>query len=132
MTFKKGKSGNPRGRPKGIKDRRVQHREYLEAHAKDLMKIAVEKALEGDSAALRLCLERITPAIESRDEPVILGELKGSLTEQGSQIMAAMVSGDVSPGEGTSMLQALSSVAKITESDELEQRIRVLEARAGK
>ncbi len=132
MTFKKGKSGNPRGRPKGIKDRRVLHREFLESHAKDLMKKAVEMALEGDNTALRLCLERVVPAIKSRDEPIELGELKGSLTEQGTQIMEAMANGKVSPGEATSMLQALSSVARVTELDELEQRIKALEARAGK
>ncbi len=129
MTFKKGKSGNPKGRPKGIKDRRVMHREFLESHAKNLMKKAVEMALEGDGAALRLCLERVVPAIKARDEPVEIGELKGSLTEQGTQIMVAMASGKVSPGEATNMLQALSSVARVTEVDELDQRVKALEER---
>jgi len=131
VTFKKGKSGNPKGRPKGIKDRRVVHREFLESHAKDLMQKAVDLALEGDGTALRLCLERVVPAIKSRDEPVDIGGLEGSLTEQATQIMAAMASGELSPEEARSMLQALSSVARVTELDELDQRIKVLEARAG-
>ena len=65
MSFKKGQSGNPSGRPKGVKDKRTELRELLEPHAEALVKKAVDLALMGDTSALRLCLERIIPAVKS-------------------------------------------------------------------
>ncbi len=130
--FKKGQSGNPKGRPKGIKDRRVKYRELLEPHASELVKKAVELALAGDTTSLRLCLERIVPSIKSQDEPVKLGELEGTLPEQGAAIVAAMGAGQVSPSEAAVMLQALAAQARIVEVDDLEKRVTVLEDKNGR
>jgi hypothetical protein len=41
----------------------------LDGEAKAIARKAVEKALEGDMAALRLCLERLLPP--RRDRPVV-------------------------------------------------------------
>ncbi len=125
--FKKGQSGNRAGRPKGIKDRRVKYRELLEHHAPALVDKAVELALGGDTAALRLCLERVIPTIKAKDEPVMLGSLKGTLTEQGQAIIQAMGKGTLAPTEAATMLQALAAQARITELEVLEQRLRTLE-----
>lgn len=130
--FKKGQSGNPRGRPKGIKDRRVKYRELLEPHASELVKKAVELALAGDTTSLRLCLERIVPSIKSQDEPVVLGKLEGTLPEQGSAIVAAMGAGQISPSEAAIMLQALAAQARIVEIDDLEKRVTTLEDKGGR
>ncbi|MCU7807824.1 MAG: hypothetical protein KZQ73_08165, partial [Candidatus Thiodiazotropha sp. (ex Semelilucina semeliformis)] len=68
MTFKKGKSGNPKGRPKGVADRRTLFRKHIESKAEDLIKKVVEMALDGDVRAMKLCLERITPPMRPKDE----------------------------------------------------------------
>ncbi len=125
--FKKGQSGNRAGRPKGIKDRRVKYRELLEPHAKVLVKKAVQLALDGDTTALRLCLDRIIPTIRAKDEPIAVGSLKGTLTEQGQAIIQAMGSGSLVPSEATTVLHALAAQARITELEVLEQRLRTLE-----
>lgn len=125
--FEKGKSGNPKGRPKGVQDRRVALRGLLEPHAKDLVQKAVELAKEGDTAAMRLCLERLIPPIKAKSEPTILEGLGGSLTSQGQAIIAAMGKGEISPDQTASMLQALAAQARISEIDELEKRISRLE-----
>ncbi len=125
--FKKGQSGNRAGRPKCIKDRRVKFRELLEPHAKVLVKKAVQLALEGDTTALRLCLDRIIPTIKTKDEPIKLDCLTGTLTEQGQVIIQAMGSGSLVPSEAAAMLQALAAQARIKELDVLEQRLRTLE-----
>lgn len=130
MVFKKGQSGNPGGRPKGIKDRRTVFREHLESHSKDLIKKAVELALAGDVRAMKLCLERIAPAVKPRDEPVEIGMLRGSLTKQGQRIIKAMGLGELSPSEAASMLSALASQTRLVEADELEKRITALEAKS--
>jgi hypothetical protein len=44
MVFKRGRSGNPNGRPKGIVDRRTALRELLAPHAQALIEKTVELA----------------------------------------------------------------------------------------
>ena len=79
--FRRGESGNKNGRPKGIVDSRVRLRELFMPHAEDLIKKAVEMALEGDTAAMRLCFDRSIPPIRSESEIVSVGELSSSLAE---------------------------------------------------
>jgi len=59
--FKKGQSGNPNGRPKGIRNKATMAaQELLDGEAEALTRKAIEKAMEGDMTALKLCLERIS------------------------------------------------------------------------
>src|SRR5690348_14063439 len=65
--FRKGRSGNPAGRPPGSRNRATVAAEaLLEGEAQALTRKAIELALEGDTTALRLCLERIVPQRKSR------------------------------------------------------------------
>lgn len=59
MTFQSGKSGNPNGRPKGALNKRTQLAKLLESHATELINKTIELALNGDSAMLRVCIERL-------------------------------------------------------------------------
>jgi hypothetical protein len=125
--YRKGESGNPKGRPPGIKDKRTQYRKLLEPHVEELVAKAVELALDGDTTALRLCLERITPPIKAKDETINIGKLEGTLAEQGQAIIAAVGTGTISPTEAATMLGALASQARIREGDELAKRLSELE-----
>ena len=128
MAFKKGQSGNPKGRPKGIKDRRAVYRELLEPHTQALLKKAVDLALEGDTTALRLCLERVCPPIKAVEATVAF-ELPNDtpLTDTGHAILQATAGGELSPQQAQALLSALSAQAKIIETDELMRRIEALE-----
>ena len=125
--FRKGESGNKAGRPKGIQDSRVKLREMFKPHAEELIKKAVDMALDGDTTALRLCLERFIPPIRSESETVALGELSGSLAEQGQAIISAMGGGRLAPSQAAEMLGTLASLVRIREADELDKRITALE-----
>ncbi|MFO1352336.1 MAG: DUF5681 domain-containing protein [Gammaproteobacteria bacterium] len=130
MAFKKGQSGNPDGRPQGSEDKRTVYRKLLEPHAPALMQKAVDLALEGDTTALRLCLERIAPPIRAKDEPVTLAlPVKATLTEQGQALLRAMAEGVLSPVEAGALIGALAAQARLVEVDELEKRLQALEAR---
>ena len=60
--FVKGRSGNPRGRPAGSRNKKtLAAAVLLEGESEALTRKAVELALEGDPTALRLCIERILP-----------------------------------------------------------------------
>src|SRR6516225_4114562 len=67
--FGKGRSGNPRGRPLGSRNSATLAAEaLLEGEAEKLTRKCIELAMDGDTVALKLCLERIYPA--RRDRPV--------------------------------------------------------------
>ena len=82
--FPKGQSGNPGGRPKGSRNATTLALEtLLDGQATALTQKAIDLALTGDLAALRLCLDRILPP--RKDSPVAfdLPEMK-TLNERDS------------------------------------------------
>src|SRR5690349_9638644 len=65
--FKKGNSGNPAGRPPGSRNRSSLFIEQLlDSAGEELVQKALDLASKGDTAALRLCLERICPPRKER------------------------------------------------------------------
>jgi hypothetical protein len=65
--FKKGRSGNPKGKPRGARNKATLAAEaLLDGEVEAITRKAIERAKEGDMAAIRLCLERILPAVKSR------------------------------------------------------------------
>jgi len=70
--FKPGQSGNPAGRPKGSKNKTKLLAEGLIGNsAKKIVKKVIEKALEGNEACLRMCMDRILPAQRAVDGEAI-------------------------------------------------------------
>ena len=128
--FKKGQSGNPRGRPKGIVDRRTELRKLLNPHSKDVVNKVVEKALEGDTTAMKLCMDRLIPTIRSSDQSVSIKVTEGSLTDCGDQVVSSMLDGKLTPDEAKDLLRAIKMQANIREFEDLEQRLQKLEQKA--
>ena len=129
MAFKKGESGNPDGRPKGAKDKRTQYRELFDPHADDLIQKAIDLALAGDTACLKMCIDRLVSPFRAKNATVTLDDIEGTLTEKGEKIIMSMGSGELSPSDASSMLSALAAQARIIEIEELEKRVSDLEAR---
>jgi polyhydroxyalkanoate synthesis regulator phasin len=127
MSFKKGKSGNPAGRPKGIADKRTALRALLVPHAEKLIDMAVSLALAGDTAALRICIDRLIPPIKAKDAAVAMPGLKGGLSEQGQEVLSELAAGRLTPDEASTVMQTVAAQARIVEVDELVKRVRALE-----
>jgi hypothetical protein len=72
---------NPGGRPKGARDALTKAQSILWDNAEALVRKTVDMALEGDTKALKLCIERIFPAVQA--EPT-----KNGSTYLGIQIIA--------------------------------------------
>jgi len=69
--WKPGQSGNPAGKPKGTRHKATMLAErLLDGQAEELIQQCVQKALDGDSTAMRLCIERLVPP--RKDRPVNL------------------------------------------------------------
>jgi len=126
--FKPGVSGNPAGRSKNS-GKIAKLRALLDPHAEDLVEKVKSMALEGDTTALRLCLERLVPPIKIKDEPVSVTGLDGNkgLVEQGQAVIDALASSEITPSEAATLMQTVASQARILEVDELERRITALE-----
>ena len=122
----KGQSGNPKGRNPGISDWRTKYREALETAAPEIINSIISAALQGDSTAQRICMERLIPPLKATDSSVTL-PLSGGLGEQGRVVLQSIADGELTPSEAESVFRSLSAQAKITEISELEKRIEALE-----
>lgn len=130
MQFEKGQSGNPSGRPPGIRDKRSEFRALLEPHAPALMAKAVELALNGDTTALRLCMERLVPAVKPKDDPVAMPSITGTLAADGQAVLKELSEGRMGPDEANAVMSALAAQVRIVESTEIEKRLAALEEAA--
>ena len=70
MQFIKGVSGNPAGRPKGIKDKRHRYAESIDSMIPQVLDCVYQKALAGDMTAARMLLDRTLPNKRPEQERV--------------------------------------------------------------
>ena len=81
--FKPGKSGNPRGRPRGARNRATLAAEaLLDGEAEAITRKCIDLALAGDHTALRLCLSRILPVRRDREIDLDLGHARAREQEE--------------------------------------------------
>ncbi len=125
MTFNVGQSGNPKGRPVGVVSKRIQLSKLLEPSAEKLIAKVVSMALEGNIDALRLCIERLIP--RAKDEAIKVENLRGSLAEQGREILKQVGVGVLKPTEGKLLIEAILSQCRLIETSELIARVELLE-----
>ena len=122
-------SGNA-GKPSGARHRATQAvLALLDGEAEALTRKAVDMALAGDGAALRLCLERIAPP--RRDAPVTfaLPKMKGAAdaAKAAGAVLDAVASGDLTPTEGAHVMALIETYRRTLETTELEARVAALE-----
>ena len=108
--FRKGQSGNPAGRSRGSRNKAIVAAEMLlESDAEALTRRAVERALEGDTAALRLCLDRIIPPRRERLVQLGLPPVRsvGDLGGAMAAITTAAARGAITPGEAAELARVV-------------------------
>ena len=128
--FQKGRSGNPAGRPAGLRNRAAQIAESLLAgKAEELTRKAVELALAGEPASLRLCVERLLAPCRERPIALALPPVRGPadiapLTER---IVAAVGKGGLTASEAGELSRLLEAVVHGVAAGDFERRLRALE-----
>lgn len=123
--------GNP-GRRKGSRHRvSTAVEELLEGEAEKLTRAAIEAALNGDPAALRLCIERIAPArrgklVRLSRFPVIrrAEDVPAAL----ASILRAVGAGELTAEEGSAIAAIAERFLRAVETADLATRITALEA----
>jgi len=125
-TWKPGHCGNPKGRPKGARDRRSTLRYGLLKEVPAILKTLAKAAKGGDIQSAKLILERTLPPLKSAAETLTL---PGADTpaSQGRTVLGACAQGDISPDEAATLMQAISAQARVLEVEELTQRVQALE-----
>ena len=130
-TWKKGQSGNPAGRPPG-QSVITRLRAQLEPDAPEILRAMVAAAKGGDIQAARLILERIMPAIKSSEQAIKLDLSGETLTDKGNAVLGAISAGVLAPSQGSQLIAAIGTLARVTELDDLERRIGELEKKHAK
>lgn len=118
------------GRPRGARHRTTLAIEaLLEGEHEKLTRKAIEKALEGDVVALRLCLDRVAPA--RKDAPIAFDMPKVETAEDtlaaSASVLAAVAGGDITPEEGARVMALLAAHRGIIDTANIEARLRAVE-----
>lgn len=130
-AWKPGQSGNPKGRPAGSGEV-AKLRAAIADRVPELLSKLMAQALEGDTAAARLLLERAIAPLKAAEQPQALTLPDGTLTDQGRAVLASVAAGELAPGQGAALLGAIGTLARVAEVDELAARITLLEQQHAK
>ncbi len=130
--FAPGHSGNPNGRPKGARNKAtVLAEQLLDGEAGALLRKVIDKALEGDIAALRLCLDRVLPPRRDRLVTFALPKIETAkdACAAAAAILAACADGELSPREAVELVGLVGAYVQMLETSQLEAGLAALEAK---
>ena len=119
-------SGNA-GRPKGARNKKTLAVEsLLEGQAEALTQTAISKALDGDSTALKLCMDRIAPAPKDNTVQFSLPSMVNA-SDASEAAGSAVSSGELTPIEATRVMGLIDSFRRTLELTDIENRLKALE-----
>lgn len=131
--FVKGRSGNPAGRPPGIRNKATMAAEaMLDGEAEALTRKALDLALDGDPTALRLCLDRVVAPRRERAVAFTMPAIRDAadLARAMAALAGAAASGAITPGEAAQLAQVVETYIRAVETTDMERRLRLVEATA--
>ncbi len=126
--------GNP-GRPRGSRHKAtIAIEALLEGQAEALTQKLIAAALDGDTSALRLCLDRIVPA--RKDTPVSFEVPEMRTAADASvalgAVLKAVAAGELTPGEGAQIADLIEKFRRTLETEDLEARLASMEDALGR
>jgi hypothetical protein len=128
--FKKGQSGNPKGKPKGTRNRTTLiAQNLLEGQAEALVEKMVRLALDGDLTCLRVCIERLVPPKREELIDMDLPEIgvAADIPKIFSALTARLREGGITPTEARTLIDLVEAARRLFEAAEFEKRIGALE-----
>jgi hypothetical protein len=126
-------SGNALGgKTKGSRNKVTLALEVLlDGEGEAITRKAVENTLNGDMAAIRLCMERLIPVRKDRAVPFNLPEINNA--NDGAKAMGlifrSLADGDITPNEASSVAGVIETYRKTLETAEFEGRLSALESK---
>jgi hypothetical protein len=121
--------GNP-GKPKGARHKVTQAMDaLLDGEAEALTRKAISTALGGDTVAMRLCLDRLSPARKDRPAAFALPAIESTadVVKASAAILQAVASGELTPSEAAELGKLVEAHVRAIEATELQARLERLE-----
>jgi hypothetical protein len=128
--FRKGRSGNPAGRPLGARNATTMAAEILlQGEAERLTRKCIELALVGDTVALKLCLERIYPVRKDRAVRFPLPPITSArdAADIAAAVAQAVAAGHITPSEAAEIAKVVDVYVRAYQTAELDDRSKPLE-----
>ncbi|HVC53966.1 MAG TPA: DUF5681 domain-containing protein [Stellaceae bacterium] len=128
--FAKGQSGNPAGRPVGARAAATLVAEaLLDGEAAALTRKVVERALDGDPTAMRLCFERLLAPRRERPVAIDLPPINSTADLAGAMgaIAAAAASGAITTAQAAELSQIVDTLVRAIAAGEFDRRLRQVE-----
>ena len=119
------------GRPKGARNKATLALEaLLDGEAEAVTRKAIEMALEGDTTAMRLVMDRIMPP--RKDRPVLFAlpklETPADAVKASAALVEAVASGDLTPSEADDLSRLVDRFVRAVETTDVLERLESLEA----
>ena len=133
--FQPGQSGNPAGRPKGSRNRSTLALEAIfEGKAEAITRKAIELALGGDTQAIRMCLDRLSPP--RKDRPVTFElpaiDSAADLSRATNALLQAVAAGDLTPAEAADISKSVDAHVRAIQATDLNERLLRIEQQASR
>jgi hypothetical protein len=128
--FEKGNTYGAAGRPQGSRNSAtIALQALLDGEGEAITRKAISMALEGDSTAMRLVIERLIPPTRERRVNLTLPKVTtpADTTVAIRAVLEAVASGELAPGEGQQLAALLEAQRKSIETVQLEERLTALE-----
>ena len=128
--WKKGQSGNPRGRPKGSRNKATLLAiAAMEGELADVVRVVIDAAKGGDMAAARLVVDKLVPATRERPLSIALPNVATAddCAAAQAKVLSAGAAGDLLPGEGEAIAGLIEHQRRSLETSDLIGRMHELE-----
>jgi hypothetical protein len=131
--YRPGESGNPKGKPRGVRNRATELLDKMaEGDAANVLQAVINRATtKGDMTAAAMVLARVWPPRKGRPVTFDLPSLAtaADLARALGSVAQAVGNGVLTPEEGQAVGAVLEMQRKAIESAELEARVAALEGR---
>ncbi|ONF46470.1 DUF5681 domain-containing protein [Methylobacterium radiotolerans] len=129
--FQPGKSGNPRGRRPGAKNKATLIMEELfDTHGENLTKKLFHQGFKGDVQAMRIIFDRLMPV--RKDQPISLDlpqiDTPADLTRATGALLEGVASGQITPSQAAELAKIIDIHMKAIEVVHSEATVAELEA----
>jgi Family of unknown function (DUF5681) len=118
MRFQPGQSGNPAGRPPGSLNKKTLAVESAMAErAEEIVNNVMDRAMDGQGTAMRLCMDRLAPT--GRNRPLVI-DLPVIKTPEDAEAAVAVVTAELAAGnlsisEASALMSLIDRMVRLAE-----------------